>query len=124
MTRKCHVRFGGGTVEKRNNCGSPLYLPYHNRLTTAKDDGDPGLQHLHTHVILPGTVPTLESRQPFYNNKDKGHDRLFREIAAQHFETALDEIVGERWRDLRREPEIAPDTPDLDDLDAWFPRER
>lgn len=96
----------------------------HNRLTTAKDDDDPGLQHLHTHVILPGTVPTLESRQPFYNNKEKGHDRLFREIASQHFEVALDEIVGERWRDLRREPEIAPATPDPDDLDAWFPRER
>jgi hypothetical protein len=29
MTRKCHVRFGGGTVEKRINCGSPPYLPYH-----------------------------------------------------------------------------------------------
>lgn len=29
MTRKRHVRFGGGTVEKRNSCGSPLYLPYH-----------------------------------------------------------------------------------------------
>ncbi|MBE7511471.1 MAG: hypothetical protein HS103_01465 [Anaerolineales bacterium] len=96
----------------------------HNRLTTAKDGGEPGLQHLHTHVILPGTVPSLEGRHAFYNNTEKGHDRLFREIAAQHFEAALDEIVGERWRDLRREPEVEPTTPDLDDLDAWFPRER
>lgn len=96
----------------------------HNRLTTTNDGDQPSLQHLHTHVILPGTVPTLEGRQPFYNNKEKGHDRLFREVAAQHFEAALDEIVGERWRDLRRESEIVPAMPDSDDLDAWFPRER
>jgi hypothetical protein len=96
----------------------------HDRMTTPKDDEKSGLQQIHTHVILPGTVPTLESREPFYNNKEKGHDRLFREIASQHFEAALDEIVGERWRELRREPEIAPALPDSDDLDVWFPRER
>ena len=28
MNRKVHVQFGGGIVEKRINCGSPLYLPY------------------------------------------------------------------------------------------------
>ncbi|CAG0969709.1 hypothetical protein PLCT2_01273 [Planctomycetaceae bacterium] len=120
MTRKCHVRFGGGTVEKRNNCGSPLYLPYHDRLTNGAD-GQPGVEQLHTHVILPGTAPTVEGRAPFYNNKEKGHDRLFREIAAQHFEDALDATVGARWRELRPEVEILPD---LNDLDAWFPRER
>lgn len=120
MTRKCHVRFGGGTVEKRNNCGSPLYLPYHDRLTNGAD-GQPGVSQLHTHVILPGTAPTIEGRAPFYNNKEKGHDRLFREIATQHFEAALDEIVGERWRELRPEAELVPD---LNDLNAWFPRER
>lgn len=107
-------------MEKRNNCGSPLYLPYHDRLTNGAD-GQPGVQQLHTHVILPGTAPTVEGSSPFYNNKEKGHDRLFREIAAQHFESALDEIVGERWRELRPEAELLPD---LNDLNVWFSRER
>ena len=96
----------------------------HNRLTTAAEGGQAGLQHLHTHVILPGTVPTLESRQAFYNNKEKGHDQLIREIASRHFEAALDELVGPAWRRLREEPAPQPELPDSDDIDAWFPRER
>jgi hypothetical protein len=43
---------------------------------------------------LPGTAPLLADRQAVYNNKEKGHDRLFREIATEHFSRALDEIVG------------------------------
>lgn len=89
--------------------------------TTRATEGQHAMQHLHTHVILPGTVPTLEARQPFYNNTDKGHDRLFREIAARHFEAALDQAVGPRWRALR--PERQPALPASDDLSAWFPRE-
>jgi hypothetical protein len=96
----------------------------HDRQTNDQDDGEPGLRQLHTHVFLPGTAPTLEGRQAVYNNKSQGHDQLFRETAADHFEAALDEIVGPTWRTLRQEPEITPQTPDLDDLDAWFPRER
>lgn len=92
--------------------------------TTTEADGQPGLQHLHTHVILPGTVSTIDGRQPFYNNKEKGHDRLIRDIATQHFEAALDDIVGLEWRLLREEPTLEPELSDADDLDAWFPRER
>jgi hypothetical protein len=94
----------------------------HDRLTTGEAGGTVGLQHLHTHVILPGTVPTSESRQPFYNNKEKGHDRLFRQIAAQHFEVALDEIVGEPWRALRQVPPVVPPEYLANELDSWFPR--
>ena len=96
----------------------------HDRLTNEQDVGEPGAQQLHTHVFLPGTTPTLEGRQAVYNNKDKGHEKLFHEVAAEHFETALDSLVGPDWRLLRKEPELAPTMPDVDDLDAWFPRER
>lgn len=95
----------------------------HDRLARASSGESPGLQHLHTHVILPGTAPTLEGRQPVYNNKDKGHDRLVRAVASQHFEAVLDAVVGERWRELRREPEVVP-LPDPNDLEVQFPRER
>ena len=96
----------------------------YDRLTNEQDDGEPGVQQLHTHVFLPGTAPTLEGRQAVYNNKDKGHEKLFHEVAAQHFEAALDSLGGLDWRLLRKEPELVPATPDVDDLDAWFPRER
>ena len=105
-------------MEKRNhNCGSPLCLPYHDRLTDAKEDEVP-MQHLHTHVILPGTVPSVVDRLPVYNNKERGHDVLFREVATRHFAEMLDDVVGPEWRRLREtEQEITPD-----DLDAWVPR--
>lgn len=82
-------------------------------------DGE-GKQQLHTHVVLAGTAPSSVERLPVYNNKERGHDALFRDIATRHFETALDDIVGGEWRIQRdQEKEIMPDT---DDLDAWFPR--
>lgn len=66
------------------------------------------VQHLHTHVILPGTAPLgLGERTPVYNNADRGHDRLFREIATRHFEAALDLHLGPEWRQ-HREPESGP----------------
>ncbi len=119
MTRKCHVRFGGGTVEKRTKCGSPLYLPYHDRLTAE------GEQQLHTHVILPGLAPTIEGWEPMYNNKSQKHDELFNEIARQEFEVVMDQTIGLEWRRLRQGPDIQPadDIPqDTDDLNLWFPR--
>ncbi len=117
MTRKCHVRFGGGTVEKRTKCGSPLYLPYHDRLTTE------GEQQLHTHVILPGLAPMIDTWEPLYINQREKHDELFNTIAREEFEQALDRTIGPEWRRLRQEPEIEDDIPhDIDSLDAWFPR--
>jgi hypothetical protein len=85
---------------------------------TDTEDGEQSQQHLHTHVILPGTAPLLADRQAVYNNKEKGHDRLFREIATEHFTRALDEIVGPEWRRLREEPEVKPDG---GELVVWSP---
>jgi len=57
----------------------------HDRQTEAE-----GLQQLHTHVVLPGTVGTVADRLPVYNNTTKGHDALFRRVASRHFAAALD----------------------------------
>ena len=95
----------------------------HDRLTDP-DDGEEALQQLHTHVVLPGTAPLPGTdRQAVYNNKERGHDKLFREIAGRHFSAALDEIVGVEWRRLREDdPIIEPERLALDDFDSWFPR--
>jgi len=97
----------------------------HSAKTKGKD-GEPPQEHLHTHVILPGTAPSTADRLPVYNNTTKGHDRLFREIAAAHFADMLDER-GIDWRPLREEP--APDVQRDDgiasdgiDLDDFFSR--
>jgi hypothetical protein len=75
----------------------------HNRLTEPEDGSEP-MQHLHTHVVLPGTAPLAGTdRQAVYNNKEKGHDALFRDIASRHFSEALDRLVGPEWRRLREE---------------------
>jgi hypothetical protein len=94
----------------------------HDRLTNP-EDGSESLQQLHTHVVLSGTAPLAGSdRQAVYNNKEKGHDALFREIASRHFTEALDQLVGLDWHHLREEElEITPSQPDSNDLDAWFP---
>jgi len=91
----------------------------HDRMTQAEDGGEP-LQHLHTHVVLPGTAPLPGAdRSPMYNNKEKRHDALFREIGTRHFAEALDEFVGPEWRRLREEPET-PTQDVTDELDGWF----
>jgi len=91
----------------------------HDRLTKPEDGSEP-LQQLHTHVVLPGTAPLAGvDREAVYNNKEKGHDALFREIGSRHFSEALDEIVGPRWRQLRGEAE--PQAPILsDNFDDWL----
>lgn len=61
-------------------------------------------------------------RAAVYNNKERRHDVLFREIASRHFSAALDRIVGPDWQLLREESEIESEQPALDDLDAWFAR--
>jgi hypothetical protein len=75
-----------------------------------KPTGDePAQEHLHTHVVLPGTAPSAADRLPVYNNATKGHDRLFREIASRDFAEALDQHIGIEWRRLREEPQPAKD---------------
>ena len=79
------------------------------------------MQHLHTHVVLPGTAPSLAEREPVYNNKERGHDALFRDVASRHFEALLDDVVGPEWR-LQREELEQEQSQEIDpnDLDAWF----
>ena len=87
----------------------------HDRQTNDTDQ-----QQLHTHVVLPGTAPTVAERLPVYNNTERGHDALFRQVASHHFEAMLDEVVGPGWR---REREAEPHVqPDADDFEAWFPQ--
>lgn len=87
----------------------------HDRLTSPNEAGEEPVQHLHTHVILPGTVPSVAERLPVYNNKERRHDALFREIATHHFATVLDDIVGPEWRNHReQETEIASETNEPD----------
>jgi hypothetical protein len=75
-------------------------------------EGEP-MQHLHTHVVLAGTCPAIDGeRVAVYNNKEKGHDRMFRDIGTRHFQEMLDAQAID-WRRLREpEQEI--------DLDRWF----
>ncbi|MDX2138846.1 MAG: hypothetical protein SF123_12200 [Chloroflexota bacterium] len=77
-------------------------------------------EHLHTHVVLPGTVPTAAERLPFYNNARQGHDRLFRDIAARDFVDLLD-ARGIDWRRLR-EPDVQREPDGTIDLDDFFSR--
>jgi len=95
----------------------------HDRLTEP-DDGSEPLQQLHTHVVLPGTAPLPGvDRAPVYNNKERGHDALFRNIASHHFSEALDRIVGPEWQRQREEaPEIETPAPTGNTLDDWFSR--
>lgn len=93
----------------------PEYSYLMHSAKTKPKDGEPPQNHLHTHVILPGTAPSTADRLPVYNNATKAHDRLFREIAAQHFADMLDER-GIDWRPLREEPEVERDEIDLDDF--------
>lgn len=87
---------------------------------THPKDGEAPQEHLHTHVILPGTAPSAAERLPVYNNASKGHDRLFQQIASHHFADALDQTVGVEWRRLREAPEHDDARPM--DSDAFFSR--
>ncbi len=93
----------------------------HSRLAEAPEGEEP-LEQLHTHVILPGTAPSIAERLPVYNNK--GHDALFRDISTRHFSAALDEVFGPEWRLLREDPEPEielPKPPVLsDNFDDWL----
>ena len=110
----------------------------HDRLTKPDANGTPPEHQLHTHVVLPGTVPTIEGqRDAFYNRSNKGHIQLLRDIATERFAEELDQRVGPEWHALR--PEIVPTPliePDLEtlppielahglsELDRWFGRSR
>jgi hypothetical protein len=109
----------------------------HDRLTKPGEDGSPGLPQLHTHIVLPATVPTVDgSRMTFDNRANKGHFDILREISTTKFEEALDQHIGPEWRSLRPDlepseqriepsltqnnplPPIHPDV--ISELDQWF----
>ncbi len=103
----------------------------HDRLTNGEDDSGERLQQLHTHVVLPTTVPTVEgARDTFDNRANKGHFKLLQAISTEKFEAALDYYVGPEWRLTRSEQALVPDEqavqimePTLDEtseLDQWF----
>jgi len=98
----------------------PEYAYVMHSAKTKPEGDEPSREHLHTHVILPGTAPSTADRLPVYNNATKGHDRLFREIAAQHFQELLDERDID-WRKLRQDPEVERDDIPLS-FDELFPR--
>jgi hypothetical protein len=95
----------------------PEYAYVLHRASTKPQDGEPPREHLHAHVVLPGTAPSAADRIPVYNNVTKGHDRLFREVATGHFAALLDERNID-WRSLR--PELDNDRPLT--FDELFPR--
>lgn len=107
----------------------------HDRL--AKAENGEAIQQLHTHVILPGTVPLPDgTRRPFYNRTSKGHFDLLRSLSIEQLTILLDKQIGSTWRQLRPEDEpvmtiesnYPPATsPDVEpsaqsELDIWFPR--
>lgn len=97
----------------------PEYSYLMHSAKTKSKNGEPPQEHLHTHIVLPGTAPSAAERLPVYNNATKGHDRLFREIASQHFADMLDEH-GIDWRPLREEPQADVQRNDEIDLDNFF----
>jgi len=105
---------------------TPEYSFVIHRAMTKPENGLEPLEHLHVHVVLPGTTTHgICDRVPVYNNTEKGHDRLFREVGTKHFAETLDDLVGLEWRSLREpEPEAEPERnlSDNYDLDDWFPR--
>jgi len=93
-------------------------IPEYSYILHDRQTDDEGMQQLHTHVVLPGTTPSIAERLPVYNNKSQGHDKLFREIATQHFSDILDELVGPDWQKERERQELKKLDPN--DLEAWF----
>lgn len=90
----------------------PEYSYLMHQAKTQPDAEGLSQSHLHTHVVLPGTVSTVSDRLPVYNNKTKGHDRLFRELATEHFSQLLDQHIGFDWRQERESNRDMPIDPD------------
>lgn len=100
----------------------PEYSYVMHSAKTKPKDGEPSQEHLHTHIVLPGTTPSIAERLPVYNNAAKGHDRLLREIATRYFAEELDQRIGVEWRRLREDPERDQDESRPLDFDDLFPR--
>lgn len=96
-------------------------IPEYAYVLHERETHDDQLDHVHTHVILPGTAPDIAERLPVYNNKERGHDELFRDVASRHFAELLDETIGPDWRQQRETPEQEHSL-NRNLLDEWFSR--
>ena len=110
-----------------------LNIPQYSYVTHDRDtDGEFGLQNVHTHVFVAGTVEnSLGERESHRVERqqvctDRGglnrEDNLHR-IARQEFEQVLDRTIGQEWRRLREaELEQPIVTPNRDE-DSLFVRQ-
>ncbi len=100
-------------------------VPEYSYILHDRQTDEEGVQQLHTHVVLPGTTQSIAERLPVYNNKERGHDALFRDVATRHFSEMLDDVIGPEWRIHREEEhELEQSTmKNPNDLDAWFGRD-
>lgn len=98
-----------------------LAVPEYSYCLHDRDTDDFGLQQLHTHIFIAGTIDNgAGERQSHRVNREqvctdrgglKRSDNLHR-IARQEFESILDRSLGQEWR-LLREPEPMHDREDV-----------
>ena len=96
MTRKCQVRFGGGTVEKRIKCGSPLSYPTLKtkaqevaRVMTASSEGVDVAATSRIFAHDERTIRRWLARTA--QHAERQHNRLLTQLVCQHLQ--LDELV-------------------------------
>ena len=98
---------------------------FYNKLITKQTAPQQNDSTTTTTTLKPGTTPSVAERLPVYNNKERGHDALFRNVATHHFSEMLDDVIGPEWRIQREEePDIEQSQmKDPNNLDAWFGRD-
>ncbi len=100
-----------------------LNIPQYSYVTHDRDTDDEfGLQNLHTHVFVAGTVENslgereshrVERQQVCTDRGGLNREDNLHHIARQEFEQLLDRTIGQEWRLLREaEPEQPTVTPD------------
>lgn len=70
--------------------------PTYSYVTHDRSTTEEGLQQLHTHIILPGTVETSAGRERFDNRPTDL--REFNELVEDLFELHMDRQLGKEWR--------------------------
>ncbi|GIK64423.1 MAG: hypothetical protein BroJett018_22170 [Chloroflexota bacterium] len=70
--------------------------PLYSYVTHDRSTSEEGLQMLHTHIILPGTVETSAGRERFDNRPTDL--REFNELVEDLFELHMDRWLGKEWR--------------------------
>ncbi len=112
-----------------------LAVPEYAHVLHDRDTSEHGLQHLHAHIFIAGTIEnSLGERESHRVNREQvvadprsmqRADNLHR-IARQEMELLLDRTIGLEWRELRQpEPESEPERQPmgLDELMRQITRE-